>query len=75
MGFPDMGGRSVIALKFLSSPRPPRGIRSRGSDPGSPRYQKERLRVNASNRRLIKICSASAAEDPLARHCLNASSA
>jgi hypothetical protein len=35
--------------------------------------------VNASNegnaRRLIKICSAPAAEDPLARHCLNASSA
>ena len=25
MGFPDMGGRSVIALKSLSSPRPPAG--------------------------------------------------
>jgi transposase len=40
---------------------------------------KDRLRVNASNegnaRRLIKICSASAAGDPLARNCLNASSA
>jgi hypothetical protein len=25
MGFPDMGRRSVIALKSLSSPRPPAG--------------------------------------------------
>ena len=37
--------------------------------------KKDVSRVNASNRRLMKICSASAAEDPLARHCLNASSA
>jgi len=25
MGFPDMGGRSAIALKSLSRPRPPAG--------------------------------------------------
>ena len=76
MGFPDMGGRSVIALKSLSSPRPPAG---RDTEPRKRSWfappSKERLRVNASNRRPIKICSASAAEDPLARHCLNASSA
>ena len=66
-GFPrhgrKVGDRSQIPLQ-----RPPAG-----------KAAKERLRVNASNegnaRRLIKICSASAAEDPLARHCLNASSA
>ena len=74
MGFPDMGGRSVIAVKSLSSPRPPAG---KGAAEAIlvREASKERLRVNASNRRLIKICSASAAEDPLARHCLNASSA
>jgi len=78
MGFPDMGGRSVIALKSLSSPRPPREKEPRKRSWFAP-LSKERLRVNASNegnaRRLIKIYSASAAEDPLARHCLNASSA
>jgi hypothetical protein len=78
MGFPDMGGRSVIALKSLSSPRPPAGKGAAEAILVRPAIN-ERLRVNASNegnaRRLIKICSASAAEDPLARHCLNASSA
>jgi hypothetical protein len=78
MGFPDMGGRSVIALKSLSSPRPPAGKGVAEASWFAP-LSKERLSVNASNegnaRRLIKICSASAAEDPLARNCLNASSA
>jgi len=78
MGFPDMGGRSVIALKSLSSPRPPAGKGAAEAILVRPAIN-ERLRVNASNegnaRRLIKICSAPAAEDPLAGHCLNASSA
>ena len=78
MGFPDMGGRSAIALKSLSRPRPPADTEPRKRSWFAP-PSKEWLRVNASNegnaRRLIKICSAPAAEDPLARHCLNASSA
>ena len=78
MGFPDMGGRSAIALKSLSRPRPPAGYGAAEAIWFAP-LSKERLRVNASNegnaRRLIKICSAPAAEDRLARHCLNAPSA
>ena len=62
MGFPDMGGRSVIAIKSLSNPRPPREKEPRKRSWFAP-LSKERLRVNASNRRPIKICSASAAED------------
>ena len=78
MGIPDMGGRSVIAFKSLSSLVPPQDAEPRKRSWFAP-PSKEWLRVNASNegnaRRLIKICSAPAAEDPLARHCLNASSA
>ena len=69
MGFPDMGGRSAIALKSLSRPRPPPGYGAAEAILVRPAI-KDRLRVNASNegnaRRLIKICSAPAAEDPIA---------
>ena len=57
MGFPDMGGRSAIALKSLSRPRPPAGYGAAEAIWFAP-LSKERLRVNASNegnaRRLIK---------------------
>ena len=74
MGFPDMGGRSVIALKSLSSPRPPAGKGAAEAILVRPAIKGVAAR-EGNARRLIKICSASAAEDPLARHCLNASSA
>ena len=68
--------------RSLSIPSPAR-VPPRDTEPRKRSWfappSKEWLRVNASNegnaRRLIKICSAPAAEDPLARHCLNASSA
>jgi len=69
---------SVIALNPSPARVPPREKEPRKRSWFAP-LSKERLCVNASNegnaRRLIKICWASAAEDPLARHCLNASSA
>jgi len=77
-GFPrhgrKVGDRSQIPLQ----PASPAGYGAAEAIWFAP-LSKERLRVNASNegnaRRLIKICSAPAAEDRLARHCLNAPSA
>jgi hypothetical protein len=69
MGFPDMGGRSAIALQSLASPPPPAGYGAAEAILVRPAI-KGVSAVNASNegeaRRLIKICSAPVAQDPLA---------
>ena len=48
MGFPDVGGRSVIALKSLPARVPPREKEPRKRSWFAP-LSKERLSVNASN--------------------------